>query len=151
MSFGSSGALGLLLLLGSVAACTGEASTPQEPSGVAALPAYEPPSGAPEFCALLAGSTHLATVPSALGVLTVDPSDATARQELTGAVEDLRPVLEDVRFAVEHADLETAVEDLVAALAAASGGRLTDDTSETVARALTAVAEQTQPVCEFPA
>ena len=141
----------LLLLVGALGACTSEAATtPLQPSGVAALPSYEAPAGAPAFCRLLAGSTQITAIPSALGRLTVDTSDAAARQELAGAVPDLRAVLDDVRFSVEHADLETAVEDLVDALVEASGGRPTAGSSETIAAALSAVADLAQPACEFP-
>ena len=141
---------GLLLLLGALSACSSQAAPPLQTTGVAALPSYEAPSGAPGFCRLLAGSAHVASIPSALGRLTVDTSDATARQELAGAVQDLRAVLDDVRYTVEHADLETAVEDLVAALTEASGGRPAAGSSEAIAAALGAVADLAQPVCEFP-
>ena len=143
-------ALGLLVLLVGLTACTSEASTPPETSGVPALAGYQAPSDAPGFCELLAGSTHLRTLPTALGTLAVDGSDAAARQELAAAVVDLRSVLDDVRFAVEYADLETAVEDLVDALTEASGGRLPAQSSDTVARALAAVADEAQPACEVP-
>ena len=150
MIFGRPRVVGLLILLGSLTACTSHASAPPEPSGTAALPGYDAPSGAPAFCALLAGSTHLAQVPSALGTLAVDPSDPAARQVLAAAVDDLRAVLDDVRSDVAHADLETAVEDLVGTLTEAAGGRLGDGTGEVVGAALTAIGEQAQPVCEFP-
>lgn len=150
MIFGRPRVLGLLFLLGSLTACTSQASAPPEPSGIAALPSYEAPSGAPGFCTLLAGSTHLAQVPSALGTLTVDPSDPAARQVLAAAVDDLRAVLDNVRSDVAHADLESAVEDLVGTLTAASGGRLDDGTGEAVGAALTTIGEQAQPACEYP-
>jgi hypothetical protein len=150
MNFGRPGVLGLLLLAGSLTACTSKASTPPEVSGVAALPSYAAPSGAPGFCALLAGSEHLQAVPSALGTLTVDTSDAAARQELSAAVVELRAVLEDVRFDVAYADLETAVEDLVDALTEASVGRLPAASSDSVAGALGTVAQLAQPACGFP-
>lgn len=150
MIFGRPGALGLLLLLGSLTACTSRASAPPEPTGAAALPGYDAPYGAPGFCTLLAGSTHLAQVPSALGALTVDPADPAARQVLAAAVDDLRLVLDDVRPDVTYAELETAVEDLVAALTEASGGRLADGIGEAVGAALTTIGEQAQPACEFP-
>ena len=73
-----------------------------------------------------------------------------ARQEVAGAVTDLRPVLDDVRYAVEYADLETAVENLVATLTEVSGGRLRDDVGERVGSALTTLGELAQPACEFP-
>lgn len=145
-----SAVVGLLVLLGALTACTSEASTPPQASGAPALPGYRPPSGAPGFCALLAGSTHLGTLPTALGALAVDPSDTPARQELAGAVADLRAVLDDLRLAVEYADLETAVEDLVDALTEAAGGRPPAELGDTVARALTEVADRAQPACEFP-
>ena len=47
-------------------------------------------------------------------------------------------------------DPETAVEELVDALTSASGGRPPDELSTTVAAALAAVADEAQPVCEFP-
>ncbi len=150
MNSGRPFARGLLLLIAALSACTSEAATPPQPSGVAALPSYEAPAGAPAFCRLLAGSAHITAIPSALGRLTVDTSDAAARQELAGAVPDLRAVLDDVRFSVEHADLETAVEDLVDALTEASSGRPTAGSSETIAAALSAVADLAQPACEFP-
>jgi hypothetical protein len=142
--------LGLLVLLGALTACTSNASTPPQTSGTPALHGYQAPSGAPAFCTLLAGSTHLRTLPTALGTLAVDTSDAGARQELAGAVADLRAVLEDIRLAVEYADLETAVEDLVEALTEAAGGRLPAELSDTVARTLAEIADRSQPACEFP-
>jgi hypothetical protein len=142
--------LGLLFLLGSLSACTSEASTPPEASGVAALQGYRAPTGAPHFCSLLAGSTHLRGIPTALGALAVDTADAGARQQLAGAVTDLRAVLDDIRLDVEHADLETAVEDLVDALTVAAGGRLPAELSDTVAAALTDIADIAQPACGFP-
>jgi hypothetical protein len=142
--------LGLLVLFGTLTGCTSEASTPPEASGSPALRGYSAPAGAPGFCELLAGSTHLGSLPTALGTLVVDGSDAGARQEVAGAVDDLRAVLDDVRDSVEHADLETAVEELVDALTSASGGRPPDELSTTVAAALAAVADEAQPVCEFP-
>jgi hypothetical protein len=143
-------ALGLLFLLGSLTACTSEASTPPEASGVAALQGYQAPSGAPGFCALLADSTHLRGIPTALGALAVDTADAGARQQLADAVTDLRAVLDEVRMDVEYADLETAVEDLVDSLTVAAGGRLPAELGDAVATALTDVAAFAQPLCEFP-
>ena len=142
--------LGLLLLLGSLSACTSNASTPPEASGAPALHGYEAPSGAPGFCALFADSTHLRAIPLALGALGVDVDDAGARQQLADAIVDLRAVLDDVRYSVEYADLETAVEALIAALTEAAGGRVSADLSDTVAGSLTDVAGQAQPACEFP-
>jgi hypothetical protein len=150
MIFRGPGVLGLLVLLGALTACTSEASTPPEVAGTPALAGYHAPPHAPGFCGLLAGSTHLRTIPAAVGTLAVDSSDAAARQELAAAVVDLRAVLDDVRYAVEYADLETAVEDLVDALTEASGGRLPAELSDTIARTLTAVADEAQPACEFP-
>jgi hypothetical protein len=150
MIFRRPGALGLLVLVGALSACSSSAAPVVTEPGVAALPSYVAPARAPGFCELLARSTHLTALPAALGRLSVDPADADARQEVAGAVTDLRPVLDDVRYAVEYADLETAVENLVTTLTEVSGGRLRDDVGERVGSALTTLGELAQPACEFP-
>ena len=150
MTFRRPGALGLLFLVGGLSACSSTAAPVAVEPGVAALPSYVAPAQAPGFCDLLARSTHLTTLPAALGRLSANPQDADARREVAGAVTDLRPVLDDVRYAVEYADLETAVENLVAALTDVSGGRLRDDVGARVSSALATLGELAQPACEFP-
>ena len=151
MIFRRPGALGLLVLVSALSACSSSAApVVTEQPGVAALPSYVAPARAPGFCAVLARSTHLTGLPAALGRLSVDPADADARLEVAGAVADLRPVLDDVRYAVEYADLETTVENLVATLTEVSGGRLRDDVGERIGAALGTLGELAQPACEFP-
>jgi hypothetical protein len=139
-----------LFLVSAVTACSSSAEPVVVEEGVAALPTYVAPAEAPGFCELLARSTHLSNLPDVLGRLSVDPQDAEARQEVAGAVTELRPVLDDVRYAVQYADLETAVENLVETLTEVSGGRLRDDVGERVGSALTSLGELAQPACEFP-
>ena len=142
--------LGLLFLVGAVTACSSSAAPVAVEPGVAALPSYVAPAQAPGFCELLANSTHLTTLPAALGQLSADPQNADARLEVAGAVTDLRPVLDDIRYAVEYAALETVVANLVAALTEVSAGRLRDDVGERISSALTRLGELAQPVCGYP-
>jgi hypothetical protein len=116
----------------------------------AAEPSYVPAATAPGFCALLAGSRHLAGIPSAVGTLTTQPGNAAAQRDLSAAIGDLGAVLDDVRNGRARPDLETAVEQLVEALAAARDGALTRAVQDAISTGLDDVGRLVQPFCDLP-
>ena len=70
--------LGLLLFVMAASGCTDAGSARPAAHADAAVPSYAAPSGAPSFCADLAGTTHLTDIPEAVGRLTADPRDVEA-------------------------------------------------------------------------
>lgn len=140
----------LLVLVTATAGCTAQAAETHAADGLA-VPAYQPPAGAPRFCTELAGSTHLATLPRAVGTLTAKSDDVDARHDVSLAIADLEPVLTEVRARPGYPALETALADLVAALHKATEAPLDDGITQAISSGLDAVGEQAQPVCRFPA
>jgi hypothetical protein len=144
--------LGLLVLVTSLAACTSaEAVTPvRSAADRAAVPSYEPPAGAPAFCAELAGSGRLLEVPRALGTLAARPGDVEAELQVSAAVRELRSVLDTLRASDGPARLDAAVETLADDLAAAVSGPLTAVGIAGISAGLADVDTLAQPVCGFP-
>ena len=139
---------GLLVLVFLAASCTAE---PGEPDPDAAVASYTAPRDAPAFCDLLADSTELPRVPTAIGALAADLGSVEARLTLTGAIVELRAVQDDVRDEPGYGPLETALDDLVAGLTQVTSGPLTTSALTSISSGLAAVGERTQPVCRFPA
>jgi len=146
--------LGLLVLLGATgasSACSGpEEQSRAERADVAVL-SYAPPSGAPGYCASLAGSTQLTRIPTAIGTLTARPGDVESKLVLAAAADDLRVVGEQVPRDGGTAELRTSIEALVTALADATGGPVTDSVRSAISTGLDDVGRLVQPVCDFPA
>jgi len=140
----------LLVLVTATAGCTAEAAETHAADGIA-VAAYQPPAGAPRFCTELAGSTHLTTLPRAVGTLAAKSDDVDARHDVNLAIADLEPVLTEVRARREYPALDTALADLVAALHKATEASLDDGVTKAISSGLDAVGEQVQPVCRFPA
>jgi hypothetical protein len=143
--------LGLLLLLGATTACSGAQTQPSVERTDVAVQSYAPPSGAPGYCMLLAGSTHLVGIPVALGTLTSRPGDVEAKLFLSAAAGDLRAVGEQVARDGGTAALGAALDDLTAALARAGEGAVTDSVRSAIGTGLDDVGLLVQPVCDFPA
>ena len=151
MHFGRLRLSGLLvLLLLSSAACTSADAIARPVPGGAALPSYDPPAEAPDFCAALADGTDLPRVPAAMGALAVSPDDVEARLYLGSAADEVRGVLEDLRDAGGHADVETALDALATALETANDETVTGVVRADVVRTLDAVGDRVQPLCRFP-
>ncbi len=142
------GVLGLLILLGAVTGCK-SAADPVEPAD-AAVPSYAAPPGAPDFCTMLAGSTRIAGIPRAVGALAAETGTAHAHVMLTGGIDDLGAVLDEVRAEDGHERLGTALERLVATLTSVRDRPLTDSARADVSAELDAVGRYVQPVCQFP-
>ncbi|MGY1804206.1 hypothetical protein ACI78T_13100 [Blastococcus sp. SYSU D00922] len=141
----------LALLAGPVVGCTGsldEGSTAQ-PANVA-VPSYEPAETAPEYCSSLADSSHLTEVPVAMGVLAGERGDVGAELDLTGAIDELRTVQEQVRDAGGSLRLEAAIDDLVESLTAARDRGVTSAMRDDVSTALDDLGRLVQPACRFP-
>ena len=139
----------LFLLTGALAGCSGDELKTTERTDVA-VRAYAVPHGAPGYCASLAGSTHLAQVPAAIGTLVARSGDVEAKLTLAAAVDDLRAVRAELTTDTAPAALETALDDLVAALDQAEDGALTDTARAAIATGLDDVGRIVQPICDFP-
>jgi hypothetical protein len=142
--------LGLLTLVVAVAGCSGSAPSPVRGGAAVAVPGYDAPPQAPDFCAGLAGSTHLAEIPAAVGQLAVDQDSASAVGELEGAIADLEVVLDDVADDDGNADLTAALEDLLASVHAATRNPVDDGLRDRLSSRLDALGDAVQPQCEFP-
>lgn len=143
------GGLILLTLVMAVAGCDA-APAPARAGGAVAVPAYEAPRQAPDFCTRLAASTHLTRIPTAVGRLTVDPENATAVADLEGAVADLEAVLDDVRRDEPDGDLVGTLESLLTAVRAATAKPVDDGLRDRLSARLDVLGKAVQPVCEFP-
>ena len=143
--------LGLLIsLLGVMAGCATADAAPRVERADVAVRSYASPSGAPGFCAALAGSTHLTGLPVAVGTLTADPGDVEARFALTAAISELQDVLDDVRTHPGFLALDRSLEQLAGALRKAGDGLLTDAVRTAIRTGLDDVGQQVQPACDFP-
>lgn len=156
MFLGRAVALGALTALVGLAGCTEQADPPSAAPAVAeagagaAVPSYRPPSGAPEFCATLAGATNLADLPRALGVLAARPGDVAAGLQVNAAVGELQDAARGVRDTPGHEDLGAALDVLVTDLLAASRGELSDARIAVITTGLHDIGGRVQPVCRFP-
>jgi hypothetical protein len=111
---------------------------------------YASPSGAPGFCAALAGTTKLTGLPLAVGTLTADPTDVEAGLALTAVIDELQVVLDEVRAESGFLPLDAALEGLTGALREAREGSLTDALRTAISAGLEDVGRLAQPVCGFP-
>ena len=151
MFFGRLRVLGLLFpLVVGIAGCGGSDDEPQVVRADVAVRSYTPPSGAPGFCAALAGSTHLTRLPEALGTLTADPNDVEATLALTSAIGELQDVLDEVRSGPGFLALDRSLAELTDAVREARDGPLTDAVRAAISDALDDVGQRAQPVCDFP-
>lgn len=150
MRIAGAGRLGVpALLLAAVAACGSVDDARPAAAADAAVPSYEAPAGAPEFCARLASLDELGRLPESLGTL-LTGADVEARTQVSQAVGELREVLSEVRENGGHDQLETALDELVQALGAVVDGPLTAAVGDSVSAGLAQVGEQAQPPCGFP-
>ncbi|MBN1091769.1 hypothetical protein JKP75_03780 [Blastococcus sp. TML/M2B] len=115
----------------------------------AALPSYEAPEDAPEFCTRLAGVGGLDRLPVSLGALLGGP-DVEARTQVSQVARDLRDVLADVRDQDGPAELDAALDDLVGALGGVADGSRDEPAGADVSAALRQVGALAQPICGFP-
>ena len=143
------GGLILLTLVMAVAGCDA-APAPARAQGAVAVPAYEAPRQAPGFCTRLAASTHLTRIPTAVGRLVVDPQNAAAVGDLKGAITELRAVLEDLRQDGPDGDLAVNVEELIAAVSAATTRPVDAGLRNRLSARLDVLGSAVQPLCEFP-
>jgi hypothetical protein len=141
--------LGLLFPLAAMTACT-TADAPHAQLADVAVPSYAPPSGAPDFCATLAGTTHLAGLPVDLGTLMAQPDDVGARLELTAAADELKSVLDQVHDRRDRGALGSSLQDLVRVLRDARDGPATDAVLAKIAAGLGDVGRRAQTLCGFP-
>jgi hypothetical protein len=141
----------LVLLVAGTAGCSTPDATASVERADVAVRSYAPPSGAPDFCAVLAGSSHLTDVPSAVGTLTADPEDIEAGLALTAAIGELKDVLDGVRAHSGFVELDSSLEQLAGALRDAREGPMTDAVRTAISTGLDDVGRQVQPVCGFPA
>jgi hypothetical protein len=140
----------LIVLLGAVAGCaSADAGSPSMRADVA-VASYTPPAGAPAFCARLAASTHLADLPSAVGLLTAEPADVETKLGLGAAIEELRGVLLEVRREGGQFELDSSIAELVDALQQTGQGPVTDSVRAAIADGLDDVGTRVQPLCGFP-
>jgi hypothetical protein len=143
--------LGLLIvLLGTAAGCTSAEATSQATRADVAVASYVPPAGAPAYCARLAAATHLTDLPAAVGVLTAEPGDVETRLGLGAAIEELRSVLLEVRYAGGQSELDSSLAELVDALQQAGRGPVTDSVRAAIVHGLDDVGTRVQPLCGFP-
>jgi hypothetical protein len=142
--------LGLLFPLIALAGCTAADDAPPVPRADAAVPSYAAPSGAPGFCATLAGTTHLTRLPVAVGTLTAQPQDVGAKLELTAAVDELNSVLDQVDGKPDLRALGTTVRELIGVLRDARDAPLTDAIRTKISTGLDDVGQRAQAVCGFP-
>jgi hypothetical protein len=143
--------LGLLLLLSALTGCENRDGTVVPAAdGDVAVPSYEAPPQAPDLCVPLAGSRHVSTIPTAVGTLMLEPADEHARRELAGAVTELEAVLAYVWREPGSRDLRPGMQELIAALYSATVNPVDDQLATRIGERLDAVAEQVQPMCEFP-
>jgi hypothetical protein len=115
-----------------------------------AVPSYAPPSGAPGFCAALAGTTHLTALAPAVGTLTSQPEDVGAQLELAAAADELQHVLDQASTRPGADALAGSLRDLVAALRKARDSHLTDQLRTEIRTGLDDVGRRAQAVCGFP-
>ncbi|MFD2090701.1 hypothetical protein [Blastococcus deserti] len=151
MGIRGTGVLAVALLLGGLTACTDDEDTaaPAARDDVA-VPSYQAPPRAPDFCARLAGSRYVDAIPTAVGTLLLEPRDDRARRELSGAVAELEAVLDEVWREPRSDDLSAGMEDLLAALYSATANPVDEQLAIRIADRLDVVGERVQPVCEFP-
>jgi hypothetical protein len=139
------------LVLAAVAACGPDDDARPAAAGAeaAAVASYEAPAGAPGFCARLASLDELGRLPASIGTLLAG-ADVEARTQVSRTVGELREVLSEVRDEGGYDQLETALDELVRALASAVVGPLTASVGESVSAGLVQVGEKAQPPCGFP-
>lgn len=144
--------IGLLFSVSAVAACTPAATavTPRAERADVAVPSYAPPSGTPEFCALLAGTTRLTDVPAALGTLAADPGDIEAGLTMSAAIDELQGVVDRVPVRAGYLAVGTSLEQLITSLRTARDGQLTDSVRTSISMDLDEVGRQAQTLCGFP-
>ncbi|WP_324276340.1 hypothetical protein [Blastococcus brunescens] len=141
----------LICLILPLAGCAGVADAgPGTRSADVAVPSYRPTPDAPDYCDALAGSTHLAGVPAAVGVLAAERGDVEAELELTAAIDELRLIGDGVSDQGGSPRLRAAVDDLVDALNSARDDGVTTSVREVVSAALDDVGRLVQPACRFP-
>lgn len=140
--------LGLIVLAATVAFGSDEQPAPDRTA--VALPSYTPPVGAPGFCTLLADSTRLTRIPTAVGTLAARPDDGVALGDLTAAVTELQIVLDEIVGTDRYAQLEATLHDLTAALSEATDEPVTEGAWRRIGRGLDDLGAQVQPLCEFP-
>jgi hypothetical protein len=150
VGFGGLRVLGLLFPLVAMAGCTTADDKPPVHLADAAVPSYAAPSGAPDLCATLAGTTHLAGLPVAVGTLTAQPQDVGAKLQLTGAVDELTTVLDQVHGRPDLRALGSSVRDLIGVLRDARDAPLTDAIRTKISTGLDDVGRRAQAVCGFP-
>jgi hypothetical protein len=144
------GVLGLLIVLAAVTGCTPPAGSPEPVRTDAAVVSYAAPAGAPAFCSTLAGSTRLGDISRAVGALAAETGTVEARLQLTGGIDDLEAVLDEVRAEGGYERLGSALEQLVATLSDAMDSPLTDSAGTDIGADLDEVGRQAQPICRFP-
>lgn len=138
------------VLLVAVTACASGESPAPAPGAAAAVPSYQAPAGAPDFCARLASLAGFGRLPVSIGTLAAG-KDVEARAQVSGVVRELRGVLADVRSEGGYAGLVTALDGLVHALGEVGEGPLPDPVRGAVTAGLEQVDVQAQPTCGFPA
>jgi hypothetical protein len=143
--------LGPLLLLGVTTGCTAPVDVPPPERGDVAVASYGPPDGAPALCRGLADSVHIDDLPAALGTLTADPDDGAAVAHVADAAAELEDVLADVPDGKRYAELSAELEELLAAVQAATEDPVDDDLRLRISTRLDRVGALVQPVCAFPA
>lgn len=150
MGYGGLRVAGLVFPLVALAGCTTADDGPAVPRADAAVPSYAAPSGAPAICAELAGTTHLAGLPVAVGTLTAQPEDVGAKLEITAAIDELTGVLDKAGHRPGLAALDRSVRDLVEVLRDARDARLTDAVRTEISTGLDDVGLRAQAFCGFP-
>lgn len=134
------------LVLVALAAC---GSDDAPPAWAGAVPSYVAPADAPHFCARLAAVGGLDRLPASMGSL-LRGTDVEARTQVSRLARDLRTVLSEMRDEGGHAEVATALEDLVEGLGAVVEGPLTGPVADAVSGGLREVGALTQPACGFP-
>jgi len=150
VGFGGLRVLGLLFPLVVLAACAPTDGPPRVQRADVAVSSYAPPSGAPDFCAALAATTHVTGLPVVVGTLTALPDDVGSKTEITGAVDELQGVLEQVRNRPGTDVLAGSLAELIAALRSARDSRLTDEVRAEISAGLDDVGRDAQAACGFP-
>ncbi|WP_040337186.1 hypothetical protein [Candidatus Blastococcus massiliensis] len=137
------------LVLAAIVGCGADDEARPEAGVEVALPSYDPPDGAPGFCADLASTRELGALPTSMGALAAGP-DVEARTQVSRAVRELRDVLSDIRDDGDHDDLAAALDGVVTALGQVIEGEATDQVRAAVTSGLEQVGATAQPVCGFP-
>lgn len=140
--------MGLLAVSLSLAACAADAAP--APGAQGALPGYEPPAGAPDLCAGVAGSHRFLDIPVAMGQLASGVAVVDGRSRLAAARGELRGLVADMPVDADP-ELHAAADHVLVALLAVLDPPLTEEARTAVLASMEDFVARLQSACRFPA